>query len=289
MRAGPDYRVGPTVSPSPILSRRSARRASQRNHATLAARTAAPSPMTLKRTLTAMKAGTASRVGSHRSRHSGSRLKREREQRRREEEERRRDARLDAVAGRPATSSLSQPVSIPWQSSRRNPSRKRPIPTPDQGERRRGARASRIRGRARGPARRRRSGCRSGSPRSGCRARAGSPSGAPRSLTSSSAGLKGSRLHEVPDHEARDEGRRGQQPADRCGAERHPASLSDPGSPEGVHRDRRGGDEDERVEDAGPVRVGPERDREEGRDCDPERDRQAGEPPAVRGLHGREW
>ncbi len=41
---------------------------------TLAARTAAPSPMTLKRTLTAMTAGTARSVGSHRPRQSGRRL-----------------------------------------------------------------------------------------------------------------------------------------------------------------------------------------------------------------------
>jgi hypothetical protein len=63
----------------------------------LAARTAAPSPMPLKRTLTATTTGTVRSVGSHRSRHCGSPSEGEREYRRDQEGERRCDTGFDPV------------------------------------------------------------------------------------------------------------------------------------------------------------------------------------------------
>src|SRR5262245_30273837 len=54
-------------------SSRHATSPSQTNQVMLAARTAAPSPIALKSTLTAMMTGTARRDGSHRPRHCGSR------------------------------------------------------------------------------------------------------------------------------------------------------------------------------------------------------------------------
>ena len=64
---------GVVLPGEPVAATRAAR-ASQRNHMTLAARTAAPSPMTLTTTLAAIDTGIAPSVGIHTARHSGRRL-----------------------------------------------------------------------------------------------------------------------------------------------------------------------------------------------------------------------
>jgi hypothetical protein len=80
-----------------MRSSRQATSPSQRNQVTLAARTAAPSPTALKRTLAATTTGTARSVGIHRVAPLRKPSEREREQGRNKKEERRRDVGFDPV------------------------------------------------------------------------------------------------------------------------------------------------------------------------------------------------